>query len=50
LFGEVDAEGGSDFVFVEGDADEAFLWPEAEGVADEAEQVGGVLDGERVHD
>ncbi|BCW44919.1 hypothetical protein StoSoilB5_21030 [Arthrobacter sp. StoSoilB5] len=49
LFGEVYAEGGADFVFVEGDAHKAFLWPEAEGMADEAEQVGGVLDGKRIH-
>ena len=49
LLGEVDAEGRADFVVVEGDTDEARCGPEAEGVADEAEHVGGVLDGKRIH-
>lgn len=50
--GDVDAiaDGGADSVFVEGEADEPFFRPEAESVADEAEQIGGVLDGQRILD
>jgi hypothetical protein len=39
LAGKVDAQGRADAVLVHGDADQAFLWPEAEGVADEAENI-----------
>jgi hypothetical protein len=34
LAGEVDAQGRPDSVIVQGDADQAFLWPEAQGVPD----------------
>lgn len=47
--GEVHAQGGAEAVGVDGDADQAFVWPEAECVSDEAEQVGGGFDGERFH-
>lgn len=40
---EVDPQGRTDAVVVQGDADQAFLWPEAEGVPDEAEDIWGVL-------
>lgn len=36
---EVDAQGRADAVLVQGDADQAFLGPEAQGVADEAEDI-----------
>lgn len=48
--GEVDTECGADAVLVKGDADEAFLWPEAEGVPDEAEDICWCFDGELFHD
>ena len=37
--GGVDAQCRADAVLVQGDADKAFLWPEAQGVADEAENI-----------
>ena len=40
---EVDAQGRADAVLVHGDADQAFLSPEAEGVPDEAEHILMVL-------
>jgi hypothetical protein len=46
---EVDAEGCPYVVVGEGDADQAFLGPEPQGVADETEDVGGGFDGERFH-
>ena len=39
LAGQIDAQGRADAVLVQGDADQAFLWPEAQGVADEAEDI-----------
>jgi len=39
LAGQVDAQGRADAVLVQGDADQAFLGPEAQGVADEAEDI-----------
>ncbi len=36
VLGEVHAQGGAEAVGVNGDADQAFLWPEAQGVPDEA--------------
>lgn len=39
LTGEVDAQGRSDAVVVHGDADQALLGPEAQGVPDEAEDI-----------
>lgn len=47
--GKVDAEGGSNLALVQGDADQAFLGPEPEGMPDEAQEVCRVLDGERIH-
>jgi hypothetical protein len=39
LAGEVDAQGRADAVLIQGDADQAFLWPEAQGVPDEAKDI-----------
>lgn len=39
LAGEVDAQGRADAVLVQGDADQAFVGPESQGVADEAEDI-----------
>jgi hypothetical protein len=50
LAGEVDAQGGADAVVVHGDADQAFLWPEAEGVPDEAEYIRWCFNCELFHD
>lgn len=49
LAGEVDAQGRADAVIVQGDADQAFLWPEAECVSDEAEDIRWCFDGELFH-
>ncbi|UUL75574.1 hypothetical protein NG819_15470 [Pseudarthrobacter sp. Fe7] len=48
--GEVDAESGTDAAVVHGDADKAFLGPEAEGVPDEAEDIRWCFDCELFHD
>lgn len=47
--GEVDSECCADAVGVQGDAHEAFVRPEAEGVSDETEDIGRGFDGERFH-
>jgi hypothetical protein len=39
LAGKVDPKGRADTVLIQGDADQAFLWPEAQGVPDEAEHI-----------
>ena len=47
--GEVHAEGGAERLAVEGDADEAFLWPVAEAMAHVADDVGRAADSDRFH-
>ena len=50
LAGEIDPQGRADAVLVEGDADQAFLWLEPEGVSDEAEDIRWCPDREFFHD
>ena len=49
LAGEVDAQGRADAVLVQGDADQTFLRPEAQGVPDEAENIRWCCDRELFH-
>lgn len=50
LAGEVDPQRGANAVLIQRDADQAFLGPEAKGVADEAEDIRWCFDGELFHD
>ncbi|WP_404497401.1 DUF1016 N-terminal domain-containing protein [Arthrobacter sp. GAS37] len=50
VLGESHAEAHADVTGIQGGAHEAFLWPDAQGVADETEDIGRGFDGERFHD